>query len=329
MPNITPEVMRAFLEELEKCAFVPSAELTRGGIALGSGITGAAIGGLYQGKKRYSQARAEGRGVGGALGAGVVGGLKGGAIGGAIGAGTGGAFQGVGRTVRDFGGQTLLMWTGAGGAKGLEAFGGGAAATAKRLGGAEAALASAKAGTLADPRLLASWRKPIGEKGILDLAAKEHAHAVAAHAAMQRAQEVGITSLPGTVKALATRPGEAVRAAWGAAADGTTNVQKALVLGIPGGIAAHGAIRKPKEGETRLGNAVGGLAGAAPLAMPWMPSSMLLSLAPGIPNVGMSASAALGKGGKTIGDAVQRTVAPGTVQPAVPPSDPALTGAVQ
>ena len=316
MPNITPEVMAAFLQELEKCAFVPSAQLTRGGIALGSGLTGATIGGLYQGKKRYSQARAEGASVGGALGAGLKGGVVGAGIGGAVGAGAGAALPGVGRTVRDFGGQTLHMWTGAGGKHGLQAFNSGAAQTAKRLEEAATNVAKARSGELADPRFLARFRKPIDKAGIQTLADKAHVDAGIAHKAMLHAEDLGLTSLPGAVKAFATRPGEAARGAVGAMVHGASRAQQVAAVGIPGGMAAYGALHKPKEGETRLGNIAGSVGQAVPMMMPWMPTSIALSMLPGMPNPGMAASNALGRSGKAVGNVVQRAVSPGQVQPA-------------
>ena len=329
MPSVTPQAMAAFVQELEKQAFVPTAQLTRGGLALGAGLTGGTIGGMYQGSSEYNKARQQGATRTQALRAGLKGGVTGGAIGGAAGAGLGAIAPGMGGKLRDFGGQMLHMWTGAGGKKGMETFGGGAAQTRQRVADAAKQLEKAHAGQLEDPRFFGRHydkmmgRAPIGKDKILAMAQKEHESAQLGHKAMERAQELGLTSLPGAAKAIVTNPIEAAKGAYGAMAHGTSGAQKALALGLPGAFAAYGAIRKPQEGETRLGNIAGSVMGAVPAALPMMPSSIALSMIPGIPNPGMAASRALEHGGKAMGNAVQRAVVggkPGPGQVAPPPS---------
>ena len=325
MPSVTPQTMVAFLLELEKMAFVPTAQLTRGGLALGAGLTGGAIGGMYQGGKEYRQAREQGQGRVQALGAGLKGGLKGGTVGGAAGAGLAAVAPGMGGKVRDFGGQMLHMWTGAGGKKGMEAFGGGAASTLAQKNLAKETLEAAHAGTAKDPRMLGGFRDrvmgraPIDKAGILSLAEKEHAGAVKGHAAMERAQELGLTSLPGAAKAIVTNPLAAAKGAYGAMVHGASPAQQVAAVGIPGALAAYGALRKPQEGETRMGNVAGSVLGAIPAALPMMPTSIALSMLPGMPNPGMLASRAMEHGGKAVGNTVQRVIGkkpgPGQVEP--------------
>lgn len=326
MPSVTPAVMRSFLGELGKEAGLlgSSASLGRGGVALGAGLTGAALGGLSTGQSGYVKARQEGQGRLDALGAGLKGSLKGMAIGGAAGGALGAvAPKSMGKTVRDFGGQTLHMWTGYGGKRGLARFGGGTAQTGERMMAARKAEQAAheaisSGGRVSDPRLLAKWRSPKTNQELLEMAQKEHQAAQQGHAAMAKAQDMGLTSVPGVIKAYASSPIEAAKASWGAVAHGTSAGQKALMLGIPGGMAAYGAIRKPQEGESRLGNTLGSVGQALPgLMMPVMPSSIAMAFAPGAASVNpaMMAGTALEHTGKAVGGVVGRRKSTGQVQP--------------
>jgi hypothetical protein len=208
------------------------------------------------------------------------------------------------------------MWTGAGGKQGLARFGGGTAQTEARKLVAKETVEAAEKGVARDPRMFAKWRKPIDQQQILGLAQKEHQHAIQAHAAMQAAQDRGLTSIPGAIGAFATHPVDAAKDAVGAMIHGTSTAQKALALGLPGAFAAYGAVRRPGEGETRLGNIASSVGQALPAALPMMPTSMALSMLPGAPNPGMAVGSALGRVGKRVGDTVQRTFSPGQVQPA-------------
>ena len=307
MASLTPERMDWFLTTLEKQAAEP---LSRGAVALGAGATGAAIGGLGWGRKRYQEARQQGADRMQALGAGLKGGLVGAGVGGAAGAGLGAALpNGAGKTVRDFGGQMAHMWTGFGGRQGLARFGGGTAQTGKRLHTAEDVVKQlAHGGEAKDPRMFAKWRQPIDRGQIEGLALKEQQHAEQAHKAMGRAQDLGLTSIPGAIRAFATHPVDAAKGAVGAMIHGTSGAQKALAIGLPGAMATYGAVRRPGEGETRLGNVASSVGQALPYTLPMIPTSMALSMVPGIPNPGQVLSNTFGHVGKRVGDAAQRVV---------------------
>ena len=327
MRSVNPVLMQAFLDALEKDAFVPSSQLTRGGMALGAGLTGATIGGLYQGGKKYHEAREQGATRTQALKSGRGGAAVGAGVGGAAGAGLGAAGklpEGIpliggknpGAAVREFGGQMAHIWTGAGGRHAMRDLGAGSALSLERSVAAEKALRAAQEGKGTDPRMLAGMPlvgrlfKPLQQEELVSRATKELSHAQKAHAAMERAEAAGITSIPGAVKAFVnpktTR--EAAGAAYGAAMHGSGPVQKAIVLGLPAATIGMGAIRKPEEGETRLGNIGSAVAGSAAMAMPWMPASIPLSFAPGIPNPMMAAGKVLEHGGRAVGNVASKAV---------------------
>ena len=94
----------------------------------------------------------------------------------------------------------------------------------------------------------------------------------AALVANEKAQELGLTSLPGTVAALAKDPKAALRAAWDQQVKGTTGFEKALTIGLPAaGLASDVLSEDDGHKGERIGSGVastaaGILTGGMPLA---------------------------------------------------------------
>jgi hypothetical protein len=144
--------------------------------------------------------------------------------------------------------HSLTGWTpkGFNNVKGIEEMGAGASSARKAL--TEAA------------------SKPENKKALLRAQERVHAN--------EKAQELGLTSLPGTVKALANKEtrSPALRAAWEQQMRGTTFGQKALTLGLPAaGLAAEtlspdDGRKGERMGAGIAGTAAGMLTGGLPLA---------------------------------------------------------------
>jgi hypothetical protein len=79
------------------------------------------------------------------------------------------------------------------------------------------------------------------------------------HSAMQDAERMGITSLPGTIKTLRREGARKVlRTAWGSQVGGMSTNQKALLFGVPAGIGLAGAATaKPGERGEAVGESAG------------------------------------------------------------------------
>lgn len=280
---LTEQVMQAFALELSKEASAAEvlSHLKRPGTlhamqaGLGSGLGlglagGAAVGALKGGKEQYDAARANGQGVVSSLGHSIGGGL-GGAVRGAgkgaligMGAGAlGGALaptqvikgtralsqaKNVAGDVANFGQRQvhgLTGWKPGGSTSSVESIGAGAA-------GARSALGKAVAG------------KSPGDVS----------RARDALSAAEKAQKMGLTSLPGVAKSLKNN-GILPTVAAGAKEQWKSSPtwQKALMVGLPGASVAGTLAKKdpengPGKGE-RIGRTLGGTLGysMAPLSL--------------------------------------------------------------
>lgn len=279
--------MAAFHEEMAKVALFPEAllkHLSRAGTrravgaGLGSGLglglgAGAAIGGAHGARSAYQGAKERGdsavgaalSAVGGGLGGAVRGAGKGAVIGAGAGALAGAALpakalsasrglqklDNVAGTLNNFGQRqvhTLTGWQPGGAARSVERIGAGAAPARRELGALQKELATGL---------------PVGK---LERATKSLA-------AADKAQEMGLTSLPGYAKSLKNN-GVLPTVAAGAKSqwDSVGGKGKAMMVGLPA-LSVASTLRSPAgegpgRGE-RIGKVVGGTLGgvAAPLSL--------------------------------------------------------------
>ena len=287
-PTLSVPVMRGFHDALPKTAGVPQELMqhfgrvgTRHAVGAGAGSgfglglgAGALVGGAAGGRNAYREARERGSSapgallsaVGGGLGGAARGAVKGSLLGMATGALAGSAapvrtlsatrglqkLDNAAGTLSNFGQRqvhSLSGWKPGGAARSVERIGAGAAPARRELG----ELGKELAGGV-----------PVGK---LDRAAKSLA-------AADKAQEMGLTSLPGYAKSLKDNGivptvSAGVKSQWDAAG----GKGKALMLGLPA-LSIAGAARAP-EGEgkpgraERVGKIVGSTLGgvAAPLSL--------------------------------------------------------------
>lgn len=285
-PTLTEPLLRAFHEELHKVGGVPGGILrhlqrvgTRHavGAGVGSGLglglgAGALAGGVRGGKDAYDAARSSGQGAGGAalsaLGGGLGGAVRGAGKGAVIGAGSGAALGVLVPTTTLS--VTKALAKGPNFLGSLNNFGqrqvhsvsgwkpGGAARSVERV-GAGAAPARAE--------LARELKKGVGAPATVERASK-------ALSAAERAQSMGLTSLPGYAKSLKNNGvlptvGAGLRSQW----DASGSKGKALMVGLPA-MSLVSAARAPEGGEgpgraERIGKIVGGTLGgvAAPLSL--------------------------------------------------------------
>ncbi len=333
MPSLTPEIMLAFQDELEKQARIGAllrgagSYLARQGTTAGAGAglggllggaAGAGIGGVSGYRKAREQGATRSQALVGALKGGGTGLAAGGMLGAGLGAAGGLASGGRGRALagklregkgllsgasrvgeRQVHGLTgAVPQVGKGGkalgkVEAIRQMGAGSAPAMARLEGAAAGLK----GTTGKARDKAIKEMRAARKG-LDVATE--------------AEEMGITSLPGYLKGLAGR-GKYVGGAKAGQRVGSLQALKtgvgeqwhsmgaggkALTFGLPAAGIASEAARPSKPGEegrgARVGKSLGGLA---------------YSLAPiplaGITALGAGASALGGLAGKGVDKAVQ------------------------
>lgn len=253
---------QAFIDELVKQSF----RITP---ATGAVLTSSGLGALWRGNKGYEEARAQGQSRGQAARAA----LRGGAIGAAGGAALGGAVLGarkipgvVGKradeatkALYEAGGQQMHALTG----KGTAAqFGGGSSMTLRSLNRAKEHRTRMRELAKASPSWWRNKRKAWAEGGV--------GSADKGHKAMQRAEEMGLTSLPGTIGALQRhRLGDVARTAWDAQIGGMGTGTKALMFGLPAAFGVAGAVgAKPGERGQAIGESVGlAASNIAPAAM--------------------------------------------------------------
>jgi hypothetical protein len=301
MSQLDEATLEAFRAELKKTA-APNWHSIAGGLGSGMGMGAAlgAIGGAGVGAvKDFRAARERGEGVGSAVAEGVggaIGGIgRGAVVGAGLGAGAGalaghlkpnmaqGLLKGdtpVLSSAARFGQRQLHGLTGWTPKEGLESIRGGMHEATGRLQAAKDAVTSA-----ANPKVLASAQKELGlaEKG---------------HAAAQKVNEMGLTSLPGIAKSmknngvLNTIKADAANQ-WSGAGLGT----KALLMGMPamGAVGAVAGQEMPTgEGKAeRVGENVGQMAGGfIGSAVPLVGQSLI-----GMP---------LGYAGKMVGRGVDR-----------------------
>lgn len=275
--------------------------LSAGGGAVLGGAGGAAAGGVAGGLQGYQQARREGR-------SGFLGALGGGASGAAVGAGAGGA---LGAGVGALGGRgvqrTILGLAKPGVEKpgvlgGLSRFG---QRQAHSLTGAvpegfatrSAALESIGGGVAPlRQRILAETAKRTG--GLSEAGAARRLQTMREGlAAGERATEMGMTSVPGFFRAMATQPGRALGAAseyqW---KSNPRLLDKAMALGMPATFVGGELARAGGPGEE--GRAVRGVRSAAEM-LPYSLGPMPMSGA-------MVTGAALGGGVRALTRALRR-----------------------
>lgn len=243
--------------ELVKVALSPEvmAGMTRSikGLGAGAGM-GAAVGGLagtaIGAAQAYRARRAEGGSVLQGVGSGVGGALEGakkGLIGGAALGGAVGALRPAYaealtphlRAASHFGQRQVHTLTGVGDAGYVRSIGAGSHEAAQRFQAAQKARQVALSG--AHPELYASART-------------EFEQARRALDASRKAEDMGLTSLPGYVKALARDPKGALQAGFGEQWHQGGAGTKALLFGLPAAMAAselaHGG--KDEEGHGRF-----------------------------------------------------------------------------
>jgi hypothetical protein len=251
-----------------------------GGVGAGAGVGalgGAALGGAVGGVKSYKDARAEGADGMGAVARGLGGGLQSAVSGAGLGALAGGALGAAGLNTAALERRTDLLGSSARfgqrqvhGLTGAVPMGPGSKIERIRAMGAGAAPAQA--------RLDAALKAKAPEEVV--------GRARAGLAAASRAEELGMTSVPGFAKAVATRPMEALPAAVMSSWRGAGPTERVLQFGLPAlGIAS--SLSSPDRGAV----AESALGATAPLVVP---STLPLS--------GMvAAGSLLSKGARTVG----------------------------
>jgi len=247
------------------------------GSGLGAGaLAGAGLGAVGGGVQGYATARRQGAGVGDAalqaLDSGVRGAVRGGAVGGLVGTAAGAAAPGAAETLlrapglgagARFGQRQVHGLTGWLPQKGLRAIGGGGDASARELVSAADAL-----------------RKARGAGQGVSGATKGLHRAAKAHEAAVKAENMGLTSLPGYARALRSSPVDALKAGFGEQWHSTSPGMRALVYGGTG-VQALGAARGSDNGSKgrleRVGEAVGT---SLPLMAGPLPTAATLVAAP-------------------------------------------------
>ena len=292
--------------------------------AIGAGA-GAGVGGLVGGIKGYAQAKEEGRsGLSGALSGGMSGATQGAAIGGIGGAAFGGlggkATQGMMNTLNKrqgsvgalsrFGARQAHSVTGALPAgvsrgQGLRDIGAShvkqiqdqmrsaaeGAGDVGFLSKARGAITGALKGSDAKAKYLADAAKKSTAQSDKHLKSLSKALTEA-----EKAEEMGLTNVPGLFKSMVTRPGETAKTLVKKDWYGSPSAAgKAMTFGMPAAFLASDLASKPRDedkGDTLSGRALGGLGTAAAYMTP----------------MGMAGQAAaaglLGKGGKVMGNLV-------------------------
>jgi len=281
MSSLTRPVLEAFQAELKKFSFALKAPANLssmlggagalGGVgALGGGILGAGVGSV----KNYRAAKHEGAtsreavmsGLGGALGGAQRGALTGGVLGAATGAGLGHLSpekaehlresltkgpMGVGAFARS-GQRQVHGVTGWAPKGGVREIGLGAVTREPQVAAAKAALEEAKAG-----RGGRSLTDRVMRRTSVEGATKRLGGAQKGLEAATTAEKMGLTSIPGYVKSLASRdPDRGVGKTLAAAAKsewhGGDPVSRAMMIGLPAA-GAIGALRGPEEDPNHPG----------------------------------------------------------------------------
>lgn len=293
MVDLTEALLAAFQDELHKEAGLASTLKNVGalggvGALLGAG-SGAALGGVHG----YQHAQENGQtGVSGALGGALRGGLLGGAVGGLAG-GTAGGFA-----KKDYGSLTQSSLVGAGARFGQRQV----HAVTGMLSPAE--LEGVRGGAHNARQALETGRAQ-GAKNVPRLEK--------AHAAAEKAQGMGLTSLPGYLKSMAKHPVDTLRAS----AEEQVRSQPLMTAAAVGLPLAAGVLRQhpdpehPNEGAgERVGRIAGGITGG--LAGGMMPLGGQLAAGAGAERIGAWA----GRGVDRLGARRLHNGPPPTTEPA-------------
>lgn len=332
MPELSEHLLESLRGEL-KLAFSPRISSALGALGTGGGVgaaAGALAGAALKGGKKFREERAQGASVtealGGSLAHGMAGAGKGALIGGALGAGAGGAVGSInpaaGEKFRnalknlpgaDFGQRQVHTFTGWKPKGGLGEIGHGATPRLGAVRQAEQELFAARAGkgkaSLVD--------RAVGRSAVQG-AEKRVENARAAYDAGRKAEDMGLTSIPGYAKALKDRPvGEVLRTAVNDQWKGMSPAMKALTVGLPAAELA-GAVRSKNEPDAqgatkgeRIGRSLAQTAGGFLLSPLTMTGQMV-------------AGTALSRAGGAAGRAASRR-RPGKILPPPPPGPADLT----
>lgn len=335
MSRIDEHTLAGLHDELRKYA-LDLRNVTRLGSALGTAGAGAGAGaflggvgtGAMRGVQGYRQAREEGATVGQALGHGAMqggqGAMRGAAIGAAVG-GVGGAATGaispaMGNKLRTalnrvpgshYGQRQVHSLTGWRPDEGIGSIGLGTATRKGMVEGAQKRLADLREGN--DTRgFITKGIDKLRGRSALQSAERNLTQAQQGLNAAQRAEDMGLTNIPGYFKSLKTHGiGKTLGAAAGESWHGTGMGMKALTVGIPLASAGHTLLTGTQEGGESKGKRLGmDLAGAATGAF-LSPLSLTTQMAMGAPMINLGGSI-----GNVAGKAFERS------RPRVAPPQP-------
>lgn len=343
MPHITEQMLLSFQDEFEKQAFSlgglwgaargagrylsRQATTAGSGAALG-GLGGAGLGAAAGGTRGYLKAREEGAEGGEAARAALGGALKGGVTGAAVGAGLGGAagLAGAGRArqlvgqlrkskgtlggISRFGERQMHGLTGAlpegmNQAQAMKALEMGSVAKKKAL---EAATREAASFRGIGPEGM----KAPGVRGLAEKASKKEEYARKAFEHQKELERLKATSVPGFFKALATKPGQTLRAglgeSWYGAGTGPMGWgMRGVTFGLPA-VGVGQALAGPEEGPEgagraqRVGQALGGLTFGLTGGLPLLGQMAVTGLgSKTLETMGRGADVARGKAGRGVG----------------------------
>ena len=281
MFDLNEPVLLALQDELHKEAALADRLKNIGSLGGVGAMLGAGGGALLGGVHGYNRAQEEGgSGVGGAISGAMHGGLLGGAVGG-LGGGVAGGLakkefghlahgEGALASASRFGQRQVHGFTGMLSPSEVEGVRGGAYTAKKNLEAATKARQTASDdvfhGPAAPPGKLRQAGEQIGllkpqtPEGRLAARMKDEGQATKAHAAANKAQDMGLTSIPGYAKSMLVSPLDTLRTS----AEEQIRTQPLMTAAAVGAPLVAGALAKPKEGHGRgeaIGNAVGGAAG--------------------------------------------------------------------
>lgn len=272
MPEIDERVLLAFRAELDKVADVPWQLLGRaGGVGMGVGAgVGGTLGAAHGAYRSWRDARAEGEGVGTAS----LHALGGGAREGLMGAGAaalGGAVLGGGLAMGrpDFAARGAGVIEGAPGAIG--AFGRFGQRQVHSLTGwkPEGGISAIRGGAWDQRNHAAAMQEALegarkgGDEVAIGHAVGRAQHAERARGAAQDVEDRGMTSLPGSFRAMKKDPLGAVRAGAMNQWRGSSKAEKALLVGLPAAQLGMAVAGHDEDKGERIGENVGGLLGGA------------------------------------------------------------------
>lgn len=311
MSNYKEAQLVAFRSELRKMAWSVPRVLGPASAAAGVGMgVGGVVGGGYGAIKGYHEARDQGATAGQAAMAGLGGAVTGGGKGALIGAGTGavaGAAHHVANPVAAeklrssltnhssfarFGQRQAHGLTGYTPEGGLAAIRHGAAPRLEAVTHAKGQVARADAGE--DVR---SMGQKILGRDSKTVAKNQLESAEASHAAAQKAEDMGLTSIPGYVRSLKNNGvGNTLKASLKDQWAGSSLGMKGLMVGLPAAELGHAAFQDPntlnERGRTR-GQAVGEAAAGLGSGLFMSPLPVVTQMLSSVPT--MAAGRQMGK----------------------------------